>query len=58
MHQTIEVLVEEPHEALMVEVHVVQEEEVIEELGKDKVQEYPIEEEHKTKEVMPLIDKV
>ena len=58
MHQTIEVLVKEPHEAPVVEAHMVQEEEVIEELDEDKVQECPIEEEHNPKEVMPLIDQV
>ena len=43
MHQITEVLVKEPHEALAVEAHVVQEEEVIEELGEDKVQEFAVE---------------
>ena len=58
MHQTIEVLVKEPHEVPVVEAHMVQEEEVIEELGKDKVQESLIEEKHNPKEVMPLTDQV
>ena len=51
-------LVKEPHEAPAVEVHVVQEEEVIEELDKGKAQEPPIEEEHNPKEVVPLTDQV
>ena len=58
MHQTIEVLAEELHKVPFVEVHVVQEEEVTNELEEDKAQEPPIEEEHNPKEVMPLIDQV
>ena len=43
---------------LVVEAHVVQEEEVIEELEEDKMQKPPIEEEHNPKEVVPLTDQV